>query len=59
MRQLLDSTWKVIDSDDAATAVEYALMLTFIALVIFAGATALGLDVLAIFENVDLHDALS
>lgn len=42
-----------LGSDAGATAVEYALMLTFIALVIAGSVTLLGLNVAGIFTNAD------
>lgn len=40
-------------ADDGATAVEYALMLLFIAAVLFAVLGALGLDVMQSFQPVE------
>lgn len=46
-------------SEVGATMVEYALMVALIAVVALAAATALGIDIAAIFADPDLADAFS
>ena len=53
------STRRLIRDDDGATMVEYSLAIALIALVAFLGVTAFGVEVLGLFDNVDLLDALS
>ena len=48
-----------LDDERGATAVEYGLMLAFIAIVIVSSVTGLGAKVVAIFQNSDLVHALS
>jgi pilus assembly protein Flp/PilA len=44
--------------DSAATAVEYALMIGLIALVIVGAVTVFGEQVVALYNNISLHMAL-
>jgi pilus assembly protein Flp/PilA len=46
-------------SEDGATAVEYALMLALIAIVIIAAVTLLGQNTSQVYENPDLQTALT
>ncbi|HEX5937370.1 MAG TPA: Flp family type IVb pilin [Actinomycetota bacterium] len=46
-------------SEDGATAVEYALMLALIAVVIVAAVTILGQNSNQLYENPELADALT
>ena len=41
-----------VEGDKGATAVEYGLMVALIAIVIIAGVTAVGVNLLALFNNV-------
>ena len=45
--------------DDGATAVEYALMVSLIALAVFAAVTLLGVNVAGLFSDPTLSTALS
>jgi Flp pilus assembly pilin Flp len=46
------------DDTTAATAVEYALMVAFIALAIIGAVIAFGQKVMTMFANLSLHNAL-
>jgi pilus assembly protein Flp/PilA len=43
---------KIRRTDEGATAVEYGLLVALIAIVIIAGVTAVGINLLALFNNV-------
>lgn len=45
--------------EDGATAVEYAILVAFIATVIIGIVGVLGLEIQALFADPDLHDALT
>jgi Flp pilus assembly pilin Flp len=59
MQNLLDLGRLTITHERGATAVEYALMVALIALVIIAAVTALGLGVVTLFEEPELVGGLS
>lgn len=44
--------------DSGATAAEYALLISLVALAIFAAAQALGISVMDLFNDPQLHEAL-
>lgn len=46
-------------SETGATAVEYAMLVSFIAAIIFGTVAALGLQIEEVFANPNLHDALA
>jgi pilus assembly protein Flp/PilA len=46
-------------SESGATAVEYALMVAFIALAVIVAVTALGVNVDGLFRNAGLNSVLS
>ncbi len=50
---------QLVKDDEGATMVEYALMLALIAIVCVAAVTAVGGSANTIFENAELHLALS
>ena len=54
----MDKVIKFIKDDKGATMVEYALMITFVALVCIAAVTLLGTRVRDLFSNDDLANAL-
>ena len=63
MGELENRTNEVLAADDVdgergASAVEYALLVAFIAIVVIGGVTLLGDRVKAVFENNDLLNAL-
>ena len=43
---------RLLHDDNGVTAIEYSLIATFIAMVMIAGATLIGINVLATFNNV-------
>lgn len=51
MTQLASRLTRTLRSDQGATAVEYALMVTFIAMVIIAAVVILGTNLSAIFAD--------
>ena len=59
MRDPARSPAPIIGEEAGATMVEYSIMLALVALVAFLGVTAFGIEVLGLFDNVDLLDALS
>ena len=44
--------WRIARDQAGATSIEYALIASFIAMALIAGAQAIGLDLIAIFNNV-------
>lgn len=49
----MQGLWRSFAENEAgATSIEYALIAAFIALAIISGAQAIGLDLIAIFNNV-------
>ena len=49
---LVKTVGRFVREEDAPTAVEYGLMVALIAVVVIAGATALGLSTLGVFTSV-------
>ncbi len=52
MRKILVRMKRFVREEDAPTAVEYGLMVALIAVVVIAGATALGTSTLGVFNAV-------
>lgn len=46
--------WRIAEDEAGATSIEYALIASFIAMALIAGAQAIGLDLIAIFNNVSV-----
>lgn len=55
MRSVVIRRLFALRADRGATAVEYALMVAFIALAIFGGVTAFGQFVLSLFQMIPPH----
>ena len=50
-KAMRNCNWPLVRQEVGATSVEYALMIGFIAAVVFIGAQALGLSLIPIFTN--------
>lgn len=59
MSQVVRTALAHLLDEEAATAVEYALMIALIALAIFGAVSALGISVTGWFNDPDLGNALS
>lgn len=53
LRVLLKLLERFAHANDGATAIEYALIASFISLLVVAGATSIGVNLDAIFQVVD------
>ncbi|VTS08174.1 Flp family type IVb pilin [Tuwongella immobilis] len=58
LRRLAQAFVEFVEREDGPTAVEYAVMLTFIILVCFAAVQSLGKQVRSTFQNSTLTDSL-
>jgi pilus assembly protein Flp/PilA len=52
MRKLIERTFRGAQSDEGATAVEYALLVSLIAVAIIVAVRALGVSVSGLFQTV-------
>ena len=60
MSKTVGLLWATVSCrEDGATAVEYALMVALIAIVIVGAVTTVGTELRAVFSNVNLHLALN